>query len=148
MRVIAVDGGDEKKKLCGDLGAEKYIDFTQEKDITGTESLHPFLIAIKLTECSRVLSKGDGNHDVWRSRSNRVFGVQGGLPGRSYSCKYSLSRLNCIGQLIVRIAAARRNHGGCWPATRYQCYSRIQSVRFGIEEKEYRGQRDRNAQGR
>ena len=37
MRVIAVDGGDDKKKLCGDLGAEKYIDFTQEKDITGTE---------------------------------------------------------------------------------------------------------------
>lgn len=35
MRVIAVDGGDDKKKLCKDLGAEEYIDFTQEKDITG-----------------------------------------------------------------------------------------------------------------
>lgn len=34
MRIIAVDGGDDKKKLCADLGAEKYIDFTQEKDIT------------------------------------------------------------------------------------------------------------------
>jgi alcohol dehydrogenase, propanol-preferring len=34
MRVIAVDGGDDKKKLCLDqLGAEKYIDFQQEKDI-------------------------------------------------------------------------------------------------------------------
>ena len=35
MRIIAVDGGDEKKKLCTDLGAEQYIDFTQVKDITG-----------------------------------------------------------------------------------------------------------------
>ena len=34
MRVIAVDGGDEKRKLCIDeLGAEQYIDFTQVKDI-------------------------------------------------------------------------------------------------------------------
>lgn len=36
MRVIAIDGGDEKRKLCIDqLGAEKYIDFQQEKDIPG-----------------------------------------------------------------------------------------------------------------
>ena len=34
MRVIAVDGGDDKKKLCKEIGAEEYIDFTQEKDIT------------------------------------------------------------------------------------------------------------------
>jgi propanol-preferring alcohol dehydrogenase len=34
MRIIAVDGGDDKKKLCTDLGAEQYIDFTKEKDIT------------------------------------------------------------------------------------------------------------------
>jgi len=34
MRVIAVDGGDDKRKLCLDqLGAEKYIDYQQEKDI-------------------------------------------------------------------------------------------------------------------
>ncbi|KAK3724360.1 hypothetical protein LTR37_000984 [Vermiconidia calcicola] len=34
MRCIAVDGGEEKGKLCLDkLGAEKYIDFTQEDDI-------------------------------------------------------------------------------------------------------------------
>jgi len=33
MRVIAVDGGEEKAKLCKDLGAEQYIDFTQVKDI-------------------------------------------------------------------------------------------------------------------
>ena len=32
MRVIAVDGGDEKRKLCLDkLGAEKFIDFQTEK---------------------------------------------------------------------------------------------------------------------
>lgn len=35
MRVIAVDGGDDKKKLCKDIGAEEYIDFQQVKDITG-----------------------------------------------------------------------------------------------------------------
>jgi len=36
MRVIAIDAGDDKRKLCIDkLKAEKYIDFTQEKDITG-----------------------------------------------------------------------------------------------------------------
>ena len=34
MRIIAIDGGDDKKKLCKDLGAEQYIDFTQVKDIT------------------------------------------------------------------------------------------------------------------
>lgn len=28
MRVIAVDGGEEKGKLCKDLGAEEYLDFT------------------------------------------------------------------------------------------------------------------------
>jgi len=34
QRVIAIDGGDDKRKLCIDkLGAEIYIDFTQEKDI-------------------------------------------------------------------------------------------------------------------
>lgn len=35
MRIIAVDGGDDKGKLCKDLGAEEYIDFTQVKDIPG-----------------------------------------------------------------------------------------------------------------
>jgi len=29
MRVIAIDGGEEKRKLCKDLGAEEFIDFTQ-----------------------------------------------------------------------------------------------------------------------
>ena len=34
MRVIAIDGGEDKRKLCIDkLGAEKFIDFEQEKDI-------------------------------------------------------------------------------------------------------------------
>lgn len=33
MRVIAVDGGEEKGKLCKKLGAEVYIDFTTCKDI-------------------------------------------------------------------------------------------------------------------
>lgn len=35
MRVIGVDGGEEKRKLCKDLGAEEYIDFEQVKDIPG-----------------------------------------------------------------------------------------------------------------
>lgn len=33
MRVIAVDGGDDKAKLCKDLGAEGFIDFTKVDDI-------------------------------------------------------------------------------------------------------------------
>jgi propanol-preferring alcohol dehydrogenase len=31
MRVIAVDGGDEKRDLCKKLGAEAFIDFTTTK---------------------------------------------------------------------------------------------------------------------
>lgn len=33
MRVIAVDGGEEKGKLCKDLGAEEYLDFTAVSDM-------------------------------------------------------------------------------------------------------------------
>ena len=33
MRVIAVDGGADKEKLCKSLGAEHYIDFTKTKDM-------------------------------------------------------------------------------------------------------------------
>lgn len=33
MRIIAVDGGDDKSKLCKELGAEEFIDFTKVKDI-------------------------------------------------------------------------------------------------------------------
>ncbi|KLO93836.1 hypothetical protein CEK26_007606 [Fusarium fujikuroi] len=34
MRVIAIDGGDEKRDLCLKLGAEVFIDFKTTKDIT------------------------------------------------------------------------------------------------------------------
>lgn len=33
LRVIAIDGGEEKRKLCMALGAEQWIDYTQSKDI-------------------------------------------------------------------------------------------------------------------
>ena len=33
MRVIAIDGGDAKGKLCKDLGAEEFLDFTKTKDL-------------------------------------------------------------------------------------------------------------------
>jgi propanol-preferring alcohol dehydrogenase len=34
MRVIAIDGGEEKKELClKTLGADEFIDFTQVKDV-------------------------------------------------------------------------------------------------------------------
>ncbi|KAM3413660.1 hypothetical protein BST61_g10353 [Cercospora zeina] len=33
MRVIAIDGGEEKRKLCTDLGAEHYLDFTSGQDL-------------------------------------------------------------------------------------------------------------------
>lgn len=34
-RVIAIDGGEEKRKLCMELGAEAWIDYTQSNDIVG-----------------------------------------------------------------------------------------------------------------
>ncbi|KAJ3504314.1 hypothetical protein NLJ89_g7998 [Agrocybe chaxingu] len=34
-RVIAIDGGEEKRKLCIALGADHWIDYTTEKDIVG-----------------------------------------------------------------------------------------------------------------
>lgn len=33
MRVIAIDGGEEKEQLCKKLGAEVFIDYTKVKDI-------------------------------------------------------------------------------------------------------------------
>jgi len=34
MRVIGIDGGKEKGKLCKSLGAEEYLDFTTVQDMT------------------------------------------------------------------------------------------------------------------
>ena len=33
MRVIAIDGGEQKRKLCVELGAEHFIDYTTSKNI-------------------------------------------------------------------------------------------------------------------
>lgn len=33
LRIIAIDGGDEKRAMCEQLGAEAYIDFTKSKDL-------------------------------------------------------------------------------------------------------------------
>ncbi|PGH23433.1 alcohol dehydrogenase 1 [Polytolypa hystricis UAMH7299] len=33
LRVIAIDGGDEKREWCKQLGAEHYVDFTASKDL-------------------------------------------------------------------------------------------------------------------
>ena len=33
MRVIEVDGGDAKRKLCMKLGCEAFVDFTKVKDV-------------------------------------------------------------------------------------------------------------------
>lgn len=33
LRVIAIDSGEEKKKLCLSLGAEHWIDFKESKDL-------------------------------------------------------------------------------------------------------------------
>lgn len=35
MRPIAIDGGEAKKELCLSMGAEAFVDFTQEKDVIG-----------------------------------------------------------------------------------------------------------------
>lgn len=33
LRVVGVDGGEEKRKLCMDLGCEAFVDFTVTKDV-------------------------------------------------------------------------------------------------------------------
>ncbi|KAJ5263544.1 hypothetical protein N7478_011149 [Penicillium angulare] len=33
LRVVAIDGGEEKKDMCESLGAEAYVDFTKSKDL-------------------------------------------------------------------------------------------------------------------
>ncbi|KAJ5592178.1 hypothetical protein N7537_009082 [Penicillium hordei] len=33
LRVIAIDGGDEKREMCEQLGTETYVDFTKTKDL-------------------------------------------------------------------------------------------------------------------
>ncbi|CAI7630158.1 unnamed protein product [Penicillium manginii] len=33
LRVIAIDGGDEKRSMCEQLGSEAYVDFTTSKDL-------------------------------------------------------------------------------------------------------------------
>ncbi|KAF4564657.1 alcohol dehydrogenase [Pleurotus pulmonarius] len=51
LRVIAIDSGEEKKKLCLELGAEVWIDFKESKDIvadvkaaTGGEGAHSAVV--------------------------------------------------------------------------------------------------------
>ena len=34
MRPIAIDGGKAKEKICLEMGAEKFIDFKEVKDVT------------------------------------------------------------------------------------------------------------------
>ena len=45
MRVIAIDGGDDKRDLCKRLGAEEFIDFT--KDPTVVAGAPPLLLCLK-----------------------------------------------------------------------------------------------------
>jgi alcohol dehydrogenase, propanol-preferring len=51
LRVIAIDGGEEKRKLCESLGADKWVDFRETKDlvkeikdITGGEGAHAAVV--------------------------------------------------------------------------------------------------------
>ena len=46
MRPIAIDGGEEKKKLCLSMGAEAFVDFKEEKDVAAKVSsagYYPYL---------------------------------------------------------------------------------------------------------
>ena len=50
-KVIAIDGGDAKKKLCTDLGADVFVDFKKEnvpeaiQKATGSDGAHGVIIA-------------------------------------------------------------------------------------------------------
>lgn len=35
LRVVGIDGGNEKRALCMDLGCEAFVDFTEAKDVVG-----------------------------------------------------------------------------------------------------------------
>jgi len=58
MRVIAIDGGDEKRSLCLDtLGAEAFIDFTQVEDVAAE--------VIRITD-------GKGAHGIFVTAGNKA----------------------------------------------------------------------------
>lgn len=51
FRVVAIDGGDEKKDMCiNKLGAEEYVDFTKDdvvakvKEVTGGLGAHAVIL--------------------------------------------------------------------------------------------------------
>ena len=33
LRIIALDSGDEKKEMCGKLGADKFVDFAKSDNV-------------------------------------------------------------------------------------------------------------------
>lgn len=47
MRLIAVDGGDAKRQLCGKLGAEEFIDFLSTDNIAAE--------VMRITKHTRIL---------------------------------------------------------------------------------------------
>lgn len=71
MRVIAVDGGEDKGKMCKELGAEEYIDFQNVKDIPA-KVMEITTVLVTLQSFSSV---ADGT-SVWSTRCNRFLGSQ------------------------------------------------------------------------
>jgi propanol-preferring alcohol dehydrogenase len=58
LRVIAIDGGEEKRSLCLDtLGAEAFVDFTKVKDVAAE--------VIRLTD-------GKGAHGIFVTAGNKA----------------------------------------------------------------------------
>lgn len=58
MRVIAIDGGEQKRSLCLDtLGADAFIDFTQVKDVAAE--------VVRITD-------GKGAHGIFVTAGNKA----------------------------------------------------------------------------
>lgn len=96
MRVIAVDGGDDKRKLCLDkLGAEEYIDFTKEKDIPAKVTELTKVWMLRRVECAKQIA--DALHLVWRPWSDRFRCRCIIVQGRTKRRKSSIQNSNVVG---------------------------------------------------
>jgi Zinc-binding dehydrogenase len=85
MRVIAIDGGDEKRDLCKKLGAEEFIDFTKVRReerqgiASGPVSLKASTLTTKRCTGIRYPRSRDAHNEIGLSRRRHYGGHEGRL---------------------------------------------------------------------
>ncbi|KAF8178270.1 mannitol-1-phosphate dehydrogenase [Pholiota molesta] len=80
-RVIAIDGGEEKRKLCKELGADEWIDFTLCKDITAEIKRLTGGYGAHATVVTTASSAGYAQAIDYLRENGRLMAV--GLPGKA-----------------------------------------------------------------